>query len=117
MNQNGKSRLSNRIADALERLAPPVPADLDLGTRRRVCLASRRNALLPLASVAALPLDLLEGHQPLARYAAGKHRALCQWTVAANNALLWGARGQGKSSLVKAVHAHINEGRQSAESG
>ena len=30
----------------------------------------------------------------------------------ANNALLWGARGMGKSSLVKAVHAEVNRGAQ-----
>jgi predicted AAA+ superfamily ATPase len=35
-----------------------------------------------------------------ARFAAG---------LPANNALLWGARGMGKSSLVKAVHAEINK--------
>ena len=39
------------------------------------------------------------------RFAAG---------LPANNALLWGARGMGKSSLVKAVHAAINAARQAA---
>ncbi len=64
--------------------------------------------------VAALPLSLLKGidqardvlHQNTQRFADG---------LPANNALLWGARGMGKSSLVKAVHAAVNQGRTGAK--
>jgi uncharacterized protein len=63
--------------------------------------------LLPVREIAALPLNLLKGidHareilvENTRRFAAG---------LPANNALLWGARGMGKSSLVKAVHAEVN---------
>jgi predicted AAA+ superfamily ATPase len=69
--------------------------------------------LVPVAQVAALPLALLKGidnardtlHENTSRFADG---------LPANNALLWGARGMGKSSLVKAVHAEVNSGRPRA---
>ena len=99
-----------RIADALERLAPPAPSGLDLSFADAFVWHADEKKLHPLASVSALPLDLLKGInrsrdtllENTQRFASG---------VAANNALLWGARGQGKSSLVKAVHAHINQDR------
>jgi uncharacterized protein len=67
--------------------------------------------LAPIKKVARLPLDLLLGIdtardtllENTRRFAAG---------LPANNALLWGARGMGKSSLVKALHAAVNEGRK-----
>ena len=63
--------------------------------------------LLPVREIVALPLNLLKGidHareilvENTRRFAAG---------LPVNNALLWGARGMGKSSLVKAVHAEVN---------
>jgi predicted AAA+ superfamily ATPase len=104
-----------RIADALERLAPPAPADLALERADAFVWQADMKGLMPLASVSALPLDLLKGInrsrdtllENTQRFADG---------VAANNALLWGARGQGKSSLVKAVHADINRGRSGERS-
>ena len=67
--------------------------------------------LVPVAHVAVLPLSLLKGieaardtlHENTRRFADG---------LPANNALLWGARGMGKSSLVKAVHAEVNKDRK-----
>ena len=63
--------------------------------------------------MASLPLTLLKGvdaardtlHENTRRFSDG---------LPANNALLWGARGMGKSSLVKAVHAEVNKGRAKA---
>lgn len=112
LNENGS--VLRRIADALERLAPPAPIDLSLGSADAFVWQSDDKSLMPLAHVAALPIDLLKGINRsrdtlldnTQRFASG---------VAANNALLWGARGQGKSSLVKAVHAHINESRSGEE--
>ena len=94
-----------RIADALERLAPPAPELPDLTVADGFVWQGETGHLTPVAHVAALPLDLLKGINRsrdtllanTERFAKG---------FAANNALLWGARGQGKSSLVKAVHAH-----------
>ncbi len=96
-----------RIAGALERLGPKAPEQLDLSMADAFVWQADEKQLVALASVSALPLDLLQGINRsrdtlldnTTRFANG---------VAANNALLWGARGQGKSSLVKAVHAHIN---------
>jgi predicted AAA+ superfamily ATPase len=113
-NLNDEAAVLRRIADALERLAPAAPATLSLDSADAFVWQSDDKSLMPLASVAALPLDLLKGInrsrdtllENTQRFANG---------VAANNALLWGARGQGKSSLVKAVHAHINESRSDQE--
>lgn len=113
-NLNDQAAVLRRIADALERLAPAAPTNLSLDSTDAFVWQSDDKSLMPLASVAALPLDLLKGInrsrdtllENTQRFAKG---------VAANNALLWGARGQGKSSLVKAVHAHINESRSGGE--
>ena len=100
--------LLSRIAAALERLAPPPPAPFDAGAADAFVWQPDPPALQPVAKVNAVPLALLQGIGPqidvlranTGRFAAG---------LPANNALLWGARGMGKSSLVKAVHAAINE--------
>ncbi len=95
-----------RIADALERLAPPPPAPADLGAADAFVWHASPDRLHPVPQVARVALDLLVGIdrakatllENTARFAAG---------LPANNALLWGARGMGKSSLVKAVHAEV----------
>ena len=104
--------LLNRIADALERLAPADRQPVDLAaTDAFVWHATPNGAggwLEPIAKVNRLPLDLLQGIDRQAdillentrRFAAG---------LPANNALLWGARGTGKSSLIKSIHGVINE--------
>ena len=99
--------LVRRIAEALERLAPPVPARLTLeGADAFVWQPAAHGGgrLLPVAHVARVDIGLLQGIDRARdtllantqRFAAGRP---------ANNAMLWGARGMGKSSLVKAVHA------------
>ncbi len=96
-----------RIADALDRLAPTVPAALDLGAADAFLWQAEQGRLHPVTTVSRVDLALLKGIDHVRdilldntrRFAAG---------LPANNALLWGARGMGKSSLVKAVHAAIN---------
>ena len=93
--------LLERIAQALERLAPPPPREPDFAhaTLHRYDAASRS---FDPAPDFPLPLDLLLGVdaqkarwvETLRRFAVG---------LPANNALLWGARGAGKSSLVKSA--------------
>ncbi|MCA0425134.1 MAG: ATP-binding protein, partial [Proteobacteria bacterium] len=69
--------------------------------------SATRRALQPVAKVSRVPLELLVGIDRIrdmlvdntGRFAKG---------LPANNVLLWGARGMGKSSLVKAAHASIN---------
>ncbi len=93
-----------RIADALERLAPPPPHAVDLAAADAFVWEPDGARLLPVARVAHVALELLQGVEAqrerllgnTLRFAAG---------LPANNAMLWGARGMGKSSLVKAAHA------------
>jgi len=105
-----------RIAAALERRSPRTESGADMAPASAdVFVWEAEDArLMPVAQVAALPLVLLKGidnardtlYENTRRFAAG---------LPANNALLWGARGMGKSSLVKAVHAEVN--RQSPRKG
>jgi predicted AAA+ superfamily ATPase len=96
--------LLSRIAAALERIAPP-PAELPAPEGADAFVWHPAPAALqPVPLVARVPIELLMGldrqkQQLLAnteRFASG---------LPANNVMLWGARGTGKSSLVKAVHA------------
>ncbi len=95
----------DRIAAALERLAPaPMPAP-DFGAEAFVW-HTQPDRLDPVQHVSRVDLSLLVGVnrsrdtllENTRHFAAG---------LPANNALLWGARGMGKSSLVKAVHAQV----------
>jgi predicted AAA+ superfamily ATPase len=100
--------LLERIAGALERLAPPPARAVDLGGADAFVWEARAERLRPVPRVAGVPFDLLVGIERVAetlydntrRFAAG---------LPANNALLWGTRGMGKSSLVKAIHGRLNE--------
>lgn len=100
-----------RIADALDRLAPP-PLAVIAPTHADAFVWDRdAGQLRPVAEVSRVALDLLVGIEQqrdqllenTRRFAAG---------LPANNALLWGARGMGKSSLVKAVHDAVNQDAQ-----
>ncbi len=63
--------------------------------------------LLPVREIPALPLALLKGIDRAQEILLENTRRFANG-LPANNALLWGARGMGKSSLVKAVHAEVN---------
>jgi len=69
--------------------------------------------LLPVRKVASLPLHLLKGIDSARETLMENTRRFADG-LPANNALLWGARGMGKSSLVKALHAEVNRGRKAA---
>ena len=66
--------------------------------------------LLAVHKVACLPMSLLKGIEP-ARDTLRENTRRFADGLPANNALLWGARGMGKSSLVKALHAEVNRDR------
>ncbi|MEO1720443.1 MAG: ATP-binding protein [Pseudomonadota bacterium] len=93
-----------RIAAALERLAPPPPETPDFSAADGFIWQSDPERFQPVPQINRIPLSLLKGIdratdqllQNTARFASG---------LPANNALLWGSRGMGKSSLVKAAHA------------
>ncbi|MEO0427705.1 MAG: ATP-binding protein [Pseudomonadota bacterium] len=96
-----------RIADALERIAPPPAEAPEFGVAEAWVWQASPDRLVPVSRVARVEIDLLVGIdrardtllENTRRFASGR---------AANNALLWGARGMGKSSLVKAAHAVAN---------
>jgi predicted AAA+ superfamily ATPase len=96
-----------RIADALDRLAPGPGGGCNVEAADAFIWHADSAWLQPVVEVNRVELSLLRGidHQRdillenTRRFAAG---------LPANNALLWGARGMGKSSLVKAVHAAVN---------
>jgi predicted AAA+ superfamily ATPase len=105
--------LLRRVADALERLAPPPAATIDLSAADafvwHAACARSSGWLEPVPNVNRVPLDLLQGIDRQADTLLANTRRFADG-LPANNALLWGARGTGKSSLVKAVHATINHG-------
>ncbi|MCD6074037.1 MAG: putative ATPase family protein [Rhodospirillales bacterium] len=101
-------QLLERIADALDRLAPPPPADFNLDVADAFVWQQNPEALVPIYEVNRLDLDLLHGIQLQRDILVDNTRRFAEG-LPANNALLWGSRGTGKSSLVKAVHAEVNE--------
>jgi predicted AAA+ superfamily ATPase len=99
--------LLTRIAEALERLAPPPPPPLNAAAADAFVWHPDPPALSPVPRVNAVPLELLQGIGPQIEILRANTERFAQG-LPANNALLWGARGMGKSSLVKAAHAAIN---------
>ncbi|BDA84354.1 ATPase AAA [Aureimonas sp. SA4125] len=108
MNTPDLQSVLERIAESLERLAPRplAPPDFDVAD----CFVFEPPArLAPVRRVNRVEIDLLKGidrakdilTENTQRFANG---------LPANNALLWGARGMGKSSLVKSAHAAVNAG-------
>jgi uncharacterized protein len=95
-----------RIADALDRLAPPPPAATDLSAADAFVWQADPGRLEPVADVNRVDIALLKGIDRQRDLLLDNTRRFAQG-LPANNALLWGARGTGKSSLVKAVHAAI----------
>lgn len=96
-----------RLANAIERIAGPAPAVNDWHAADCFVWVPSNQYLQPVARPNRVALTLIRGvdhvrdilHENTERFAEG---------FPANNVLLWGARGMGKSSLVKAVHADIN---------
>jgi predicted AAA+ superfamily ATPase len=99
--------LLTRIAAALERLAPPPAEPLDLSAADAFVWHPSPPHLAPVRTISRVDIGLLKGVDRqkdilvdnTLRFARG---------LPANNAMLWGARGMGKSSLVKATHAVAN---------
>ena len=95
-----------RLAAALDRLAPPPPPKTDFTAADAFVWQASPEAFLPVAKVNRQPLALLKGIDRAAEQLLDNTRRFAQG-LPANNALLWGARGMGKSSLVKAAHAQV----------
>ncbi len=95
-----------RIADALERIAPPRPSRPDFDAADAFGWTVNPDAFEPVAKVNRVPLALLEGIERASQQLLDNTERFARG-LPANNALLWGARGMGKSSLVKAAHAEV----------
>ena len=100
--------LLDRIADALERLAPPAQEQTDLTKFEGYIWDSEKQAFRPVDEIYRLPLDSLRGIDQQKELLLENTLKFAEG-LRANNALLWGARGTGKSSLLKAVHGHLLE--------
>ncbi len=101
-----RDRDLNRIADALERLAPPPPVAPDFDAADGFVWQAAPEAFLPVKRINRVPLDLLKGIDHTARLLLDNTERFARG-LPANNALLWGARGMGKSSLVKSAHSTV----------
>lgn len=98
----------DRIADALVRMAPEQAERPSITDGQAFVYNAQTDSLLVIEKVAALPLELLIAiDHP--RDALLQNTLQFAQGLPANNALLWGAKGMGKSSLVKAIHSHINQ--------
>jgi predicted AAA+ superfamily ATPase len=95
-----------RIAAALERLAPAPLAAPDFAAADAFVWQTGPDALVPVAKVNHVALDLLVGINRARDTLLLNTRQFANG-FPANNALLWGSRGMGKSSLVKAIHAEL----------
>lgn len=106
--------LVERLASALERLAPPTSPVPDFDAADAFVWHAEPATLVPVPRVNRVDMALLHGidrardqlHENTERFTRG---------LPANNVLLWGARGMGKSSLVKAVHAAVNDAEHGAD--
>lgn len=99
-----------RLIEALERLAPPPRSSgLEEVAEGYLWIAAEAR-LKPVHRIARVDIDLLKGVEMQRDTLLANTRAFASGRPA-NNALLWGARGTGKSSLVKAVNALVNEER------
>jgi|TARA_B110000967_G_C18771058_1_gene503071 predicted AAA+ superfamily ATPase len=95
-----------RIANALERMAPPEKKINNLDESEGFIYESKTGLIRPIDNINRVAINLLQGIIP-------QKTLLLENTInfsnslPANNALLWGSRGTGKSSLVKSVHAEV----------
>ncbi|MEX0346483.1 MAG: ATP-binding protein [Rhizobiaceae bacterium] len=104
---NDINRNLQRLADALERMTPAAPGQPDFGAADCFIWNPESERLEPVNKVNRIDISLIRSVDRVRdilventeRYASG---------YSANNVLLWGARGMGKSSLIKAVHAQVN---------
>ena len=115
-----KHGTDERIARALEAIvthlsaASPVSGTADPFESADAFVWHPNGQLSPVPRVSRVEIDLLKGIDRM-RDILIENTERFSDGLPANNALLWGARGMGKSSLVKAAHASINAGRKPAD--
>ena len=105
-NEQVTNHFLERIANALERIAPPEKKINNLDESEGFIYESKTGLIRPIDNINRISIKLLQGIIP-------QKTLLLENTInfsndlPANNALLWGTRGTGKSSLVKSVHAEV----------
>ena len=105
-NEQVTNHFLERIANALERIAPPEKKINNLDESEGFIYESKTGLIRPIDNINRVAINLLQGIIP-------QKTLLLENTInfsnslPANNALLWGSRGTGKSSLVKSVHAEV----------
>ena len=97
----------NRIAEALERISPNIDEKIDLSKSNGFVYDDSLKNLKPVKKISRVPIQLLKGLENQKDILLKNTQNFAN-NLPANNALLWGAKGTGKSSLVKSVHAEIN---------
>ena len=97
----------NRIAEALERISPNIDKKIDLSKSDGFIYDDSLKNLKPVKKISRVPIQLLKGLENQKDILLKNTQNFAN-NLPANNALLWGAKGTGKSSLVKSVHAEIN---------
>jgi len=102
------SQRLDRLAAALERLAGPEPAPADFEAADAFVWSAEARRFEAVPKVNRVPLGLLKGLGGVAPQLIANTEQFARG-LPANNALLWGARGMGKSSLVKAAHADVRQ--------
>lgn len=100
-------RILQRIATGIERLSPEPELPVDIKSADAYSWNAGSKTLIPVEEVSYIDLSLLQGIDH-ARDTLLANTLQFTKGHSANNALLWGARGMGKSSLIKSIHAHVN---------
>jgi len=101
-------RVLQRIATALEEMVPKPKPPADIKNSDAYVWNAEEKNLIPVEYPESMDIKLLQGIDE-ARDTLLANTIQFSKGFPANNVLLWGARGMGKSSLIKAVHAHINQ--------
>ena len=104
---DANKEILNRIAEALERISPNIDEKIDLSKSDGFIYDDSLKNLKPVKKISRIPIQLLKGLENQKDILLKNTQNFAN-NLPANNALLWGAKGTGKSSLVKSVHAEIN---------
>ena len=104
---DNNQEILNRIAEALERISPNIDEKIDLSKSDGFVYDDSLKNLKPVKKISRVPIQLLKGLENQKDILLKNTQNFAN-NLTANNALLWGAKGTGKSSLVKSVHAEIN---------
>ena len=104
------AQIAHSLAVLSNKAQPPrePKVELDASASHAFVWQPEHRYLRPVKQVARVPLELIIGVDRVRDILADNTARFAQG-LPANNALLWGARGTGKSSIVKALHAHVDK--------